>query len=206
MIGTLSMDRLPSACRVRRNTHLADVTPFDFYRQTVYLPFIDYVIRDLKERFTGQSALAMKLSKFLPVYLASNEVSFDEVKECAALYSEVLPGSMDSLELEFEVWQHRWMEADNAPRNVADAIDACDAEILPNMRALLQIFASLPVSSCEAERSFSVLKLLKSYLRSRMGEERLSSLALLYIHSDISINIDEVITRFAQKNRRLKFE
>jgi hypothetical protein len=32
-----------------------------------------------------------------------------------------------------------------------------------------------------------------------MGEERLSSLALLYIHRDLQIDIDEVVTRFAAK-------
>ena len=75
---------------------------------------------------------------------------------------------------------------------------------------LLQIliglnFATIPASVAEAEWSFSALKLLKTYLRSTMTEERVSALALAYIHSDIKIDSDVIISKFAVKNRRLKF-
>ena len=43
--------------------------------------------------------------------------------------------------------------------------------VSPNIRMLLTIFATFPLSTATAERSFSVLKLVKSNLRSRMGEE-----------------------------------
>nr|CAI5858450.1 unnamed protein product [Callosobruchus analis] len=37
----------------------------------------------------------------------------------------------------------------------------------------------MPVSVASCERSFSKLKLIKTYLRSTMGQERLSGLAIL---------------------------
>ena len=52
-----------------------------------------------------------------------------------------------------------------------------------------KIFATLPVSSATAERSFSALKYLKSYLRSTMSEDRLNGLALAYIHRDLDQHI-----------------
>jgi len=47
--------------------------------------------------------------------------------------------------------------------------------------------------------SFSKLKLIKNYLRSTMGQSRLSDLALLSIESDMvkDIDFDDVIDRFA---------
>jgi hypothetical protein len=54
-------------------------------------------------------------------------------------------------------------------------------------------------------RSFSALRLLKTYLRSTMGEQRLSSLALLFIHKEMDIDLEKVIDRFALANRRLEF-
>ena len=76
---------------------------------------------------------------------------------------------------------------------------------MPGIDALLRIFATIPASVAEAERSFSALKLLKTYLRSTMTEERVSALASAYIHSDMKIDSDVIISKFAVKNRRLKF-
>ena len=68
---------------------------------------------------------------------------------------------------------------------------------------LLQILCTLPVTTAEAERSFSYLRILKSYLRNTMTEDRLNGLALLYIHRDIPVEVDEVLDEMAQKTRRL---
>ena len=46
---------------------------------------------------------------------------------------------------------------------------------------LLQIALTTPVTTASCERSFSSLKRIKSYLRSRMGQERLSNLAVLLL-------------------------
>ena len=44
-------------------------------------------------------------------------------------------------------------------------------------------------------------------MRSTMGQERFSGLALMNIHLDIPINIDEIIDDFSQKHpRRMQLE
>ena len=48
----------------------------------------------------------------------------------------------------------------------------------PNLLIMLSTFLTMCVSVASCERSFSKLKLIKTYLRSTMGQERLSSLAL----------------------------
>ncbi|KAF0763212.1 52 kDa repressor of the inhibitor of the protein kinase-like [Aphis craccivora] len=54
--------------------------------------------------------------------------------------------------------------------------------------------------------SLSSLRRLKNYLRSTMGQERLNGLAVLNIHKNIPINIDEVINIFSRSSRRIKTE
>lgn len=54
-------------------------------------------------------------------------------------------------------------------------------ELYTYVEIALRIFLSCPISNCSAERSFSVLKRVKSYLRSRTTDERLNSLAVLTI-------------------------
>ena len=54
------------------------------------------------------------------------------------------------------------------------------------------------------ERSFSKLKLIKNYLRSNMGQERLVDLAILGIESDLakSIDFDSIINLLAAEKAR----
>ena len=82
--------------------------------------------------------------------------------------------------------------------------------IIPEMKKLLRIVLTSPVSSCTAERSFSGFRRLKTYLRSRMSQERLNSVALMNGLKDIveKIPVDELLDDFVsilsvRKNRFL---
>ncbi len=55
-------------------------------------------------------------------------------------------------------------------------------EIYPNFWTALGIAFTLPVTVAQAERSFSKLKLIKSYLRSTMSQEWLTGLAIISIN------------------------
>jgi hypothetical protein len=61
------------------------------------------------------------------------------------------------------------------------------------------------VTIVAVERSFSILRRLKTYLRNTMGEERLNGLALMNVHRGIQLDISEVLDRMSKKNRRLDF-
>ena len=71
-----------------------------------------------------------------------------------------------------------------------------------------RILLTILVSIASAERSFSKLKLIKSYLRSTMSQQRLNELTLLSIEKDFlnEINYDNLIDNFAsQKARKINF-
>lgn len=74
----------------------------------------------------------------------------------------------------------------------------------PNLFIALRIFLTIPVTVASGERSFSKLKLIKTYLRSSIQQERLNSLAIISIESDISrsLNLDKIIKDFAEKKAR----
>ena len=83
------------------------------------------------------------------------------------------------------------------PSNISTTLREKTPEFSPNnIFSLLTTLAVLPVTSCEAERCISCLRRLKTYLRSSIGQDRLTGLALLHIH-DIPIDIDQVIEEFA---------
>ena len=64
------------------------------------------------------------------------------------------------------------------------------------------------VTVASIERSFSKLKLIKSYLRNKMSKERLNGLSMLVIGKDLLAKLEYqiLINNFAsQKARRIKF-
>ena len=67
---------------------------------------------------------------------------------------------------------------------------------------------TIPVTVASVERSFIKLKLLKSYLRSIMTQERLNDLAMIALESDMleKIDYERIIEDFISKNaQRIKF-
>ena len=56
----------------------------------------------------------------------------------------------------------------------------------PTILCCYQIAMTLGVSTAKAERSFSSLRKLKTYLRSTMSNHRLSNMALLYVERELS--------------------
>ena len=63
----------------------------------------------------------------------------------------------------------------------AASLKACDPDDFPNLYILFKIAATLPVTSCECERSISTMRRLNNYVRCTMGASRLSSLAIMHI-------------------------
>lgn len=82
------------------------------------------------------------------------------------------------------------------------------SDSVPNVTLALRFFLTICVSVASCERSFSKLKLIKSYLRSTMSQVRLTNLAMLSIEHEVakSIDFDSVISKFASyKARKSRF-
>ena len=82
--------------------------------------------------------------------------------------------------------------------------NASTAVNVPDVCTAFLLFLTLPVTVASAKRSFSKLKLIKTYLRSTMSQTRLSDLATLSIESEKSthINIDNIVRNFVVVNVR----
>ena len=82
-------------------------------------------------------------------------------------------------------------------------------DMAPNFVTALKTYIVLPVSTCEAERSFSSLRRLKTYLRSTITQQRLNDLTVLTTHRDETeaLDLNEAVTEFVSRSqtRRNKF-
>jgi lysozyme family protein len=116
-------------------------------------------------------------------------------------YAKFLPdGGVTTLQMEFLRWQQYWRRQTTDTAKPQTAVESLQVAVglgtYPAISAMLQIFATLPVTTATGERSFSALKYLKNYLRSTMTEDRLNGLAHLYINRDIELEYGKVIEEF----------
>jgi hypothetical protein len=76
---------------------------------------------------------------------------------------------------------------------------------------LVRLLLTIPASSAEAERSFSSLRRLKSYLRTTMKQERLNHCTVLHVHvhqaAVDNLDVNEIAQDFVDKceTRRATF-
>ncbi|CAH3044631.1 unnamed protein product, partial [Porites lobata] len=105
------------------------------------------------------------------------------------LYKDDLP-SPQLFFAEFEHWKMKVQARIITADLCAASLKACDPDDFPNLYILLKIAATLPVTSCECERSISKMRRLNNYMR----------LALLtghmHIKYDKPISLDKVVYLF----------
>lgn len=199
---------------VSRQTQRANVpanTTEDYFRRVTYVPLLDSVILDLKERLSQDTMTLFNLNVFLPRTSATDE-DIIVVREIANAYSGLLGVPVSSVISEYQLWLAKWKRLRQSspkqafPTCLMNIIKECDRELYPTINGLLRVLATLPVSVATGERSFSTLRRVKSWLRASMAEERLVGLALLNIHKDIDVDVDAVITRFSKSSKtKLEF-
>ena len=130
----------------------------------------------------------------------------NKVLEVGQLYKVDLP-SVSALRSELHSWYTRWKSTEREygcaalTSSLATTLPKI-SEFYPNIKALITVLCTLSVTSCSAERSFSGLKRIKSVFRSGMTNERLSGLALLHMHQDIPIDVEEIIDEFSRRHPR----
>ena len=123
-----------------------------------------------------------------------------ELDEMVSMYEEDLP-SPATWEAELHRWRVSWQGTDleNMPGTPSEALVSCNRDLYPNVYTLLKIVCTLPLTTTTCERSISVIRQLKTYLRATMGQQRMSSLALMHIHYNVQLDFTDM---FCRKNPR----
>ena len=67
-------------------------------------------------------------------------------------------------------------------------------EMFSEIVRLLRLYLTIPATTATAERSFSSLRRIKTYLRSTMTEQRLNNILLLHAHKEMmdALNLTEI--------------
>lgn len=193
----IKIPRIASRQTKRANYQTTDIK--EYYKLSLFLPYIDSLISALNIRFSEDNTIIFKYFRLYPTTFKTltreqiNQLLLD-IDESGDLLNEGL------------VW-HKIVQDTNL-LTLDDMLNA--AKFVPAIQAVLLKSLALPVTTATVERSFSTLRRVKTWLRSTMCESRVSGLCMLSVHREKIKNnedefIGEVIDKFGQDERRLVF-
>lgn len=187
--------------------------PESNFKVTVFYPMINTIRTQLRHRFLGMKAVLDTYQIIQPAFLATasekeiHSKAVDFVEKFSQDVSPMFPSQICIIKSSFK----DDLEKIKSVRELADLLMINHSSLsssYPDVCTACIMYLTVPVTVAKAERSFSKLKLIKNYLRNSMGQERLSSLALISIENDRAqqINLDKAIDDFASvKVRKHEF-
>jgi hypothetical protein len=188
-----------SAPRVRRQSKRIDggspqfvpANPEQYYR-VEYYKIVDAAVARLTELFDQPGLDRCS-------YLESCLLKPSDLSQLSC-YPEI---DIDRLSIQLNMFQMTYKVS--TVKESADIFRSMPSEVrglFTQVEVLIRLLLVVPASSAEAERSFSTLRRLKTWLRSTVGQRRLNHLAVLNIHSARldAIDMTAVARDFVAKN------
>ncbi|KAK5868034.1 hypothetical protein PBY51_012481 [Eleginops maclovinus] len=200
-----SIGVVPAKRRVSvRQTYRANVTTEsveDHYRINLFYPFLDHITAQLDERFAKNNKPPILASYLVPSSLKYLTPARED--EMLRWYHEDLP-DQDTARQEIERWRHKF-EDGPLPSFALEVLQKHNLSFFPNIKCMLKIFLTLPVTTCACERSFSAMRRLKTWLRSTMSNDRLTGLAMMHVHQKVEVDRENILRRWdASGHRRIQ--
>ncbi|XP_065650443.1 52 kDa repressor of the inhibitor of the protein kinase-like [Hydra vulgaris] len=196
----------PRTCGIQkhRDNQICD-TISDYFKVSITLLLVNHLLNELENRFDVESMIVYNGLSALPASLKKQYIKSCPWKEkflkFLNFYKSDLP-HFSSIHAELELWEEFWKEKTELPSTILDKLKFMDMRGFPNILEAFHKLATIPITTCECERSISTLRRIKTYTRSTMSENRLNGLALMSIHQEIVPDINRVIEIFASKGDR----
>lgn len=152
----------------------------------MFYQFIDVATNELSDRFTRSGD--MRQYERLEQVLLSG-CTDDSVRSLIEPYSEVDWGLF---KLQMPLFRKQAYTTSTEAVQVLQSMSVETRELFSEVVTFVRLLLVCPASSAEAERSFSALRRLKTWLRNRMSQERLNDLAVCHIHKNIVMQLDLV--------------
>jgi hypothetical protein len=189
------------------DTNTATQSAEDLFRTSYFVPVVDQAIDSLTRRFEQYQSYQKNFG-FLFTSKTLQSLDDTSLKSSCDNLRAVLTkdGKSDvdanDLYVELKFLQDFIPKENMGPVEILKFLKRHDC--FPNASIAYRVLLTIPVTVASAERSFSKLKLLKSYLRSTMTQQRLNDLATIALESEVLEKIDykHIIEDFISRNTK----
>ena len=181
-----------------------------------YFQVLDLITGEISRRF-DQKTLALPLAVEEVLISAANK-SDDATVEVPAVVAQAYANDVNVSKLKHQLQMlpdlaSAYKQTENLKllkistiRTIADMLQKVPManEMFGEVGKLVRLHFTIPVTTATAERTFSALRRVKTYLRSTMTEERLNNVMLLHTHKDLATELDliKVASIFVSANSR----
>ncbi|KAL2101376.1 hypothetical protein ACEWY4_003137 [Coilia grayii] len=168
-------------------------SPVEFHRVEFYR-VLDTVDAQITDRFMQPGIQALKELEALLLTPTESNV--------AEKYPEL---QWEDLKIQLAMFKNKYTFKTTA--DVAQILKAMPVEVrglFEQVETIVRLLIVVPASSAEAERSFSGLRRLKTWLRSTMTQKRLNGMAVCHIHQERLDNLKrrDIAQTYIQGNDR----
>ena len=165
-----------TAGRQQNRDNVPADTPEEYWRRSVYYPLLDHIANELetrlvvpKDRFLAQYLIPSKLASLTPE---------TELQVVMPFAGDLPDNNFAAYKAEMVRWKCKWQNATEKPSTLIDTLKHAKPELYPNIHRTVKVLLTMPVITATADRSFSALKRIKTYLRSTMFEDRLNGMSI----------------------------
>jgi hypothetical protein len=185
--------------------NIATQSAVESFRVNYFIPLVDQAIYSLTNRFEQYKGY-QKIFGFLFTSEKLQSLDNDSLKSSCGILEAALrkdkKSDIDATDLyvELKFLQDFIPKENMGPVEVLNFLKRHDC--FPNASIAYRVLLTIPVTVASAERSFSKLKLLKSYMRTTMTQQRLNDLATISLESEVleKIDYEDIIEDFISKN------
>ncbi|OCT96206.1 hypothetical protein XELAEV_18013881mg [Xenopus laevis] len=179
------------------------------FKTEIFYGSLDIIIAQLTSRFNGMTTVVERFRLLHPHVLAmeKDDELFAAATKLEQYYQEDVSPDFPRQLMSFRSTLRDEICKCCTVKDLAQLLiidNAALSSTLPDVCTVFLLFLTLPVTVSSAERSFSKLKLIKSFLRSTMSQQRLSGLAILSIENERAreLDIESLVDDFAESKAR----
>ncbi|XP_070593885.1 52 kDa repressor of the inhibitor of the protein kinase-like isoform X2 [Erythrolamprus reginae] len=201
--------RVPRQNGLQRNSNDSVPTEEEYFRQSLYVPYLNSVISWMESRFAPESKAVFGIFSLHPKRMA--KIGLEKLKAEMEKIGELC--EIENLETETITWFEKWLgkkeeRVENGESGLLDLLQYVDQ--YPSIQQAISIALALPVTTCAVEKPFSTMRRVETLLKSTVVDDQLPGLFMMSAHR-VKINenkdvlLQKVIDRFGEDNRRLQF-
>ena len=175
------------------------------YYRAIYFKVIDEAIGAITSRFHGKGfEILVTAERVLLQAFTNTPVSQEDLKTLEEHFVDDL--NFTRLKPQLEVLKNIPKSSEVSDLRSAvkliTSVGAGQKSLVPDVLILMKLCLILPASTATAERSFSTLRRIKTYLRSTMHQERLNHVMMLHTYKERvdTINVNALLKRFIACN------